>query len=42
MADKPPIVNLADAERRTFGHGEAFKATTARVGAEFDAEQIGG
>ena len=41
MANKPPIVNLADAKRRTFGHGEAFKATTARIGAELGAERIG-
>ena len=41
MANKPPIVNFADAKRRRFGHGEAFKATTARIGAELGAEQIG-
>ena len=41
MANKPPIVNFTDAKRQTFGHGEAFKATTARIGAELGAEQIG-
>ena len=41
MANKPAIVNFADAKRQTFGHGEAFKATTARMGAELGAEQIG-
>ena len=41
MANKPPIVNFAEAKRQTFGHGEAFKATTARIGAELGAEQIG-
>ncbi len=41
MANKPPIVNFAGAKRRTFGHGEAFKATTARIGVELGAEQIG-
>ncbi|MFP6742137.1 MAG: cupin domain-containing protein [Alphaproteobacteria bacterium] len=41
MANKPAIVNFADAKRRTFGHGKAFKATTARIGVELGAEQIG-
>ena len=41
MANKPRIVNFADAKRRVLGHGEAFKATTARIGAELGAEQIG-
>ncbi len=41
MANKPPTVNLAEAKRRTFGHGEAFKATTARIGVELGADQIG-
>ena len=41
MTNKPAIVNFADAKRRTFAHGEAFKATTARIGAELGAEQIG-
>ncbi len=41
MANKLSIVNFAEAKRQTFGHGEAFKATTARIGAELGAEQIG-
>ncbi len=41
MPNKPAIVNFTDARRQTFGHGEAFKATTARIGAELGAEQIG-
>ena len=41
MPNKPAIVNFADAERRTFGHGEAFQATTARIGVELGADQIG-
>ena len=41
MPNKPAIVNFDDAARRTFGHGDAFKATTARLGAELGAEQIG-
>ena len=34
-------VGAAASSADLFGHGEAFKATTASVGAEFDAEQIG-
>ena len=41
MPNKPRMVNFADAQRRTFGHGEAFQATTARLGVELGAEQIG-
>ena len=41
MANKPRIVNFADAKRPGSGHGEAFKATTARIGADLGAEQIG-
>ena len=41
MSKKHTIVNIADAKRQIFGHGEAFKATTARIGGELGVEQIG-
>lgn len=36
MANKPVSLNFADAKRQTFGHSDAFKATTARVGVELE------
>ena len=41
MANKPSIVNLAEAERKTFGHGKKFKATVAPIARALGAEKIG-
>ena len=41
MANQPSIINLDAAERETLGHGETFKATTARVGKALGSVQIG-
>ncbi len=41
MANKPSIVNLAGAERKTFGHGEKFKASVAPIARALGAKKIG-
>jgi uncharacterized cupin superfamily protein len=41
MANMPPTVNLAEAERKTIGHGEKFKATVAPIAQALGAERIG-
>ena len=41
MSKRHTKINLAEAERRVFGDGNAFKATIAAIGAQLGVEQFG-